>query len=445
MTELTAAKLAKIAALDATTESLLAAGFPFAGTSFSLGKDNRDAFAGLLVPAVRRDAPPYPGIVDVDGVSYTPPTLTDLTDMVEAGREFYHSVAVPHLELVGEVANATTVEAVDAVTDDRALPGDTEGRSPATFARPAPKKVRWKLNCVSLGDKVDPAKCGSRVYRCDLFQTTTAQVSRCDDAERCCQDCRFFVQGERKLQKPPADPKVVRPVKADKPGDWVGGRLVLTAAVGGNGKKWLAITRPLMEAYAARVGAAFDVLTGGDENYPLGEKWRIGGYVRRYDRVLFLDADVVVAPDCPDLFAAVPEDRLGVRDDWPWLCTEVGTQVTRDWMEPEIRNIRAYAGRPGPFPSTCYNTGVMVLSPRHAPLFDPPAKPLPKYHCTEQHWFNLNVLDQAPPVSELPWELHWHPFIDRKWARTAGVKVWHFAGEKDRERLLRQKVSEFSG
>jgi hypothetical protein len=456
-TDLTTAKAAKMDAVGSTTRDLLGYGFEYASARFSLDTDGSDVFAALAALHYAGASPPYPPALDTNGVEMNLADAASLEAFVEAGVVYRSEVMDGHIALVSQIAACTTVGAVDAITDDRAEvpPEMTPPLVAGTVNNPAPApdkpkpKVRWKLHCVDLGDKVFPGVCGSRVRNCTLFQTTTATISPCPEAERCCQTCNFFRQGEYKKPEPPParkNPKLVYPV-AVKPaeGPRSGPRLLLSAAVGANGKKWLEITRPLMETYAAKCGAAFEVITDGDESYPLGEKWRIAEYLGRYDRVVFLDADVVVAPDTPDLFNLVPSTHVGVRDDWPWSCVQSGTNVLRAWLDPEIRAIRKAANRPGPLLSTVYNTGVLVLSSQHAGLFDPPKVPLPKFHCTEQHWFNLNVMDQQPAVYELPWELHWHPFIDRKRERTAGVKVWHLAGESDRAEKLKRLVSEIAG
>lgn len=213
-----------------------------------------------------------------------------------------------------------------------------------------------------------------------------------------------------------------------------GGLAVVTAAVGPIGRAYLAAAGPTQLAYAKRVGADYRVIAGPDaEVYPLRWKWRVWDYLGWYDRVLFLDADVVLGPDCPDLFAAVPPGVVGARDDWSHL-------KSHDWLVTEGRAVAAAAGLGLADVRTCWNTGVMVLSAAHRPLVGPPAEPLPAFHCTEQHLFNLRARDLAAPVVDLPWGLHWHPYMDRKRERTAGVHVWHLAGEVNRAAKLHRLV-----
>ncbi|MFO0849162.1 MAG: hypothetical protein U0871_11505 [Gemmataceae bacterium] len=78
-------------------------------------------------------------------------------------------------------------------------------------------------------------------------------------------------------------------------------------------------------------------------------------------------------------------------------------------------------------------------------MFLPPAVPVPVLHCTEQHWTNLLFREQGVAHFELPWGLHWHPFIDPAREKVEGVKVWHLAGERLRGERLRAKVRELYG
>ena len=277
-TALTAAKNAKLDVVTATTRSLLQYGFEYASTRFSLDLDGIDAYNALAARHYAGDVPPYPAILDTSGVELNLSDAPSLEAFVEAGVAYRAEVMDGHMVLVSQIAACATVGAVDAITDDRGevpmeahppLVAGTVDR-PATVQSPPKEKVRWKLHCVDLGDKVLPGHCGSRVRVCNLFQTTTATISPCKEADRCCQTCHFYRKGEYKRPAPPParkNPKLVYPV-AVRPaeGPRAGPRLLLSAAVGANGRKWLEITRPLMETYAAKCGAVFEAITDGDEN-----------------------------------------------------------------------------------------------------------------------------------------------------------------------------------
>lgn len=38
------------------------------------------------------------------------------------------------------------------------------------------------------------------------------------------------------------------------------------------------------------------------------QKLLIPDYLREYEQVLFLDLDIIISPDCPDIFALMPEN-----------------------------------------------------------------------------------------------------------------------------------------
>jgi hypothetical protein len=93
-------------------------------------------------------------------------------------------------------------------------------------------------------------------------------------------------------------------------------RLVLTLGLGPEGQAFLHLSLPFLAAYARRIGADCRVITQPTQGDPLMwnfEKFQIQSYFRDYERILYVDADVLVLPHAPDIFAAV-----GARDFAAW-------------------------------------------------------------------------------------------------------------------------------
>ena len=103
-----------------------------------------------------------------------------------------------------------------------------------------------------------------------------------------------------------------------------GSRAVITMSIGA--RPFVQITRPLMEAYAAKVGADLHVVDSLDHVSLREHKARLTAaplmlrflklpllehFLGRYWQVLYLDDDTLVGPRTPDLFAAVPCGELG--------------------------------------------------------------------------------------------------------------------------------------
>lgn len=103
-----------------------------------------------------------------------------------------------------------------------------------------------------------------------------------------------------------------------------GSRAVITMSIGA--RPFVQITRPLMEVYAAKVGADFHVVDSQEHVALREHKARLTAaplmlrflklplldhFLGRYWQVLYLDDDTLVGPRTPDLFAAVPCGELG--------------------------------------------------------------------------------------------------------------------------------------
>jgi FkbM family methyltransferase len=164
-------------------------------------------------------------------------------------------------------------------------------------------------------------------------------------------------------------------------------------AIGDEGRALADVSFPFLEDYARRCRADFAAIT--EPTLPpelrMLEKLRLRDYLGPYDRVLWLDADVLARPDAPDLFGLVPPthwasgDHAAYCPDWfhglfaghlEETCREEGLPVpdgggryfclgvqlvpaafawlyeprrhpsTHDWAEQSVVNARLFA-RPG--------------------------------------------------------------------------------------------------
>ena len=92
-------------------------------------------------------------------------------------------------------------------------------------------------------------------------------------------------------------------------------KLIVTRA-DGNIKEITDITLPIMEEYAEKCNANFKIisdpppfLTG--DNKPHYRILKVREFLEEYDRVLCLDADMLINKTTPDIFDIVPEDKIG--------------------------------------------------------------------------------------------------------------------------------------
>lgn len=121
------------------------------------------------------------------------------------------------------------------------------------------------------------------------------------------------------------------------------------------------LTHPLMRRYAERFGLEFVVLEGSTPS-PLPvhyEKFRIAELLGTFDRVLYVDTDVLIHPSAPDLLSAVPRERFGAYT----------ASRHSDVHDDSIREIQNRLGAIG-WSREYFNSGVMAVSRDHADAFD---------------------------------------------------------------------------
>jgi len=173
-------------------------------------------------------------------------------------------------------------------------------------------------------------------------------------------------------------------------------RLVLTIAIGDAHKRIHAVTAPTQRAYAERLGADYLVLKelGPDQTTPHWEKLRIHELLLQYERIVYLDADVLVRDDCPDLFAEVPETQLGAHNEGAFLDRRASLAQA---LEESGETVEDWDG-------AYYNTGVMVISRRHRGLFRPVARQISNFF--EQGLLNARIAGAHVPCHDLRYKLN---------------------------------------
>lgn len=142
---------------------------------------------------------------------------------------------------------------------------------------------------------------------------------------------------------------------------------ICTITVGDFYQRLARDSHPMMYDYAEKIGADFyakDVVTESVVGY--AKLKLVRDLLAEYDRVAFVDTDILIRHDAPSLFDLVPDDAVGAFDEgfiYPdrretklLYCQQISATQTPELVEWT---------RDGRY----YNTGVMVVSKRHARLF----------------------------------------------------------------------------
>lgn len=96
--------------------------------------------------------------------------------------------------------------------------------------------------------------------------------------------------------------------------------IIVTLSIGEANNKILELTTPFFKAYSNKIGVDFDVISipiiNAHESLHY-EKFQLKRYLTDYERVLYMDSDIVIQAHTPDMFKIVPETHIGaVYDSW---------------------------------------------------------------------------------------------------------------------------------
>lgn len=176
---------------------------------------------------------------------------------------------------------------------------------------------------------------------------------------------------------------------------------IVTLCVGDVMEPIAKLSHPTIKAYADKIGADFIVLDEKkiSESVIQYEKFQIFKLLTQYDRIIYLDTDMIIRPDCPDLFEEVPEDQIGVFNEGRFTDT---MELIRDTCIKYQISIPKWDRQ-------YYNTGTMVVSRLHRHLFKKPDKEFELYNCGdnravahyEQPYLNVKIITEGYKVHEL--------------------------------------------
>lgn len=138
-------------------------------------------------------------------------------------------------------------------------------------------------------------------------------------------------------------------------------KALLTIAIGTDFQELTHLTHPAMSAYARQIGADFISLNTSD-GAPVLEKFRIAEFFDLYERILFVDTDIVITGHCPDVFAFVPDSAFGAWFPNPMIPGRFADQIAR--AQAELGDIG--------WTQNYFNAGVMVASRVHRAIFENP-------------------------------------------------------------------------
>lgn len=199
---------------------------------------------------------------------------------------------------------------------------------------------------------------------------------------------------------------------------------VVTLASGEMFKKIHAVTKPSQLAYARRIGAAYVTMGGDTQGWDpaIPDQWmkmKLFQELENYDRIIFLDADIIVHPECPDLIRIVPPTHLGAYNEG--TVDGRGPALVKALQDYKIQTRRPYMGE-------YFNSGVMVLSQVHQGLFALPDEIHNNFW--EQSLLNARAFAMHLPMWDIGYKFNRMGLLDNITGESRHASwIIHYAGK----------------
>lgn len=180
--------------------------------------------------------------------------------------------------------------------------------------------------------------------------------------------------------------------------------LILTISIGKEYQKITELTHSSIKNYAKKINADFLCIDKQkiSQTTPHWEKFQIYNLLDKYDRILYIDTDVIIREDCPDLFKEVPKDKLGMFNEAPF--TDRSKELLIDICKQYGIILNNWNGK-------YYNSGIMVISKKHKNLFKKPEKEIFSFY--EQSYINMRIAEEETEIHELHYKFNRMTCIDK--------------------------------
>lgn len=206
---------------------------------------------------------------------------------------------------------------------------------------------------------------------------------------------------------------------------------VVTMNIGDKFKEMAELTIPTMKAYADKINADFVIIDSVkiDEVHIHFEKFQIYDMFDIYDRILFLDMDLIVSPSCPNLFDIVPEE-------------EFGAFVESDYQgrDNQIIPLQEKCGDIG-WKETYFNSGVFLVSKKHKEMFNYNTELSRVKGTGEQGQLNYTLQKLGIPLFKLDLKFN-HMDVCRKNDERFNSYIIHYAGGGFNENNMVEQIKE---
>lgn len=200
-------------------------------------------------------------------------------------------------------------------------------------------------------------------------------------------------------------------------------RLVVSMAIGGASRSYGEFTFPITQKYAQKCGADFYVkhVPQGQWDYVGYTKFEYAQLLKSYDRILHIDADMIIRSTTPNLFDIVPSHMFAGVDEHQYG----NRQMERPYID-RYQEVINYSGNPQYIPEFYINVGMYLFGQEHKWLFKEELRNNAHYQEQTQMNYYLNTIKDE--VYLLPWNYNYMSLMDWAGLPKDEAHIVHYAG-----------------
>lgn len=216
-------------------------------------------------------------------------------------------------------------------------------------------------------------------------------------------------------------------------------KTLITIASGPSYQAIARITHPTHRAYAKRINADHIVISKSTYQNPSFQKLHLLSYLDHYNRIMFLDTDIIINENCPDIFKLVPEQEIGIYDEG-LLANEQERKTHTAVLEKAAQLYSETLPERG---AHFYNSGVWIASRCHRHIFD---KPFQEIHIeyADQPLFNLRILNSNFRIFDIGYKFNRMPYVNNRVPEPRHeCHIIHYAGLPNVIELAEQDIKEW--
>ena len=207
--------------------------------------------------------------------------------------------------------------------------------------------------------------------------------------------------------------------------------------------KQLDATRLNIVNYASKCGADYIELNGDKSpEWPMSNKYRLKQVIEKYEYTLYLDCDIIVKDNSPNVFDVFDKDKISFVNEW---------NIIKDTYEHTLFKSICYERFLilDDYPHLCKNNrnvqpngGMMFFPRKFAEKYSQPDEPYYKMWCFDQDYLILNLDDDDFNLVDWRFNLE---FIDFDfWSKIEDAYFVHLNGSRPidyRVHLLYRMIS----